>query len=213
MALRLALVALPAAFVLVAWGSAAGAQDAPAPTMQEMRVDGIPSVFRDAAGRVTGCGLRLFAIEELPPPREVFRTVDVSLLFGVETFTQGAALLKGSSFEATRSGIRDNQPTRTFTVTDAWVQRPGAARSSARPGRTPPRDDNPGTHAYLADARPLLDVADAALSGKPVQVGIVRDGQPAPVLMGGAVTMLPRAKQEFAVCMRALTQRAQSPAK
>ncbi len=209
MALRLA---LPAAFALVAWGGAVGAQDAPAPKMQELRVDGLPSVFRDAAGRVTGCGLRLFAIEELPPPREVFRTVDVSLLFGVETFTQGAALLKGSSFEATRSGIRDNQPTRTFTVTDAWVQRPGAARSSARPGRTP-RGDNPGTLAYLADARPLLDVADAALSGKPVQLGIVRDGQPAPVLVGGVVTMLPGAKQEFSVCMRALTERAQSPTK
>jgi hypothetical protein len=208
MALRML---LPAALALVVTGIARGAEDAAAPKMQEMRVDGIPSVFRDAAGRVTGCGLRLFAVEELPPPRELFRTVDVSMLFGVESFTQGAALLKGSSFEATRAGIRDNRPTRSFVVTDAWVQRPGTARSSALPGRAPPPGNNPTTHAYLAETRPLLDVADAALSGKPVQVGMVREGQP-PVLVGGAVTMLPRAKQEFAVCMRALTQRAQSPA-
>jgi hypothetical protein len=208
MALRLL---LPAALALVVTGTARSAEDVALPKLQPMRVDGIPSVFRDAAGRATGCGLRLFAVEELPPPRELFRTVDVSMLFGVESFTQGAALLKGSSFEATRAGIRDNQPTRSFVVTDAWVQQPGTARSSALAGRAPPPGNQPTTHAYLAAARPLLDVADAALSGKPVQVGIVREGQP-PVLVGGVVTMAPRAKQEFAVCMRALTQRAQTPA-
>lgn len=211
MVLRLVRLVLPACLALAAAAGTAHGTQPVAPQLQPLRVDGMPSVFRDAAGRVNGCGLRLFAIEELPPPRELYRTVDVSLLFGVESFTQGAALLKASSFEATRSGIRDNQPTRSFVVTDAWVQRPGTDRSTALPGRAPPAGNPPTTHAYLAASRPLLDVADAALSERPVHLGLARADMPT-VLVGGTVTMQPRAKQDFAVCMRALTERAQAPA-
>lgn len=187
-------------------GSKGAAASQPAKP-QPLRLDGTVSVFRDAAGRVSGCGLRVFGIEELPPPREVFRTVDVSLLLGMESLTQGAGLIKASSFEATAAAMKSNQPTRFFKLTDAWLRAPGAERTQVLPDQAASSDERTQALSYLANAGPLFGVADAALAGREIEVAVQREGA-APAVFSDTLRISERDKQALVACTTELAARA-----
>ena len=174
---------------------------------QPLRLDGTVSVFRDATGRVTGCGLRVFGIEELPPPRETYRTVDVSLLLGVESLTQGAGLIKASSFEATPAAMKHNQPTRSFKLTDAWLRADGGERTRVLTDQAISTDEQSRAISYLAYAGALFGVADAALADRPIEVAVQRDGA-APAVFTGTLRISERDKQALVGCTQELAVRA-----
>jgi hypothetical protein len=193
---------------LAALGSARAA--APAGTavpIIDLRLDGTPSVFVDAAGQVSACGLRVFGIETLAAPRDVHRTVDVSILMGPETVTQGLGLVKASSMEASSSAVAGGQPMRPLRVSDGWLRVPGSARSAPRDGKPLADDERAASVRYLADAQVLFAIADAALEGRPLEASVVRDGQTVHPVYRGAVTMDVRSRQQFVACVRALQAR------
>lgn len=198
--------ALLAALLLT--GAARAAEAPPQP----LRLDGTPSVFADGTGQVTACGLRVFGVEGLPPPRDdVYRTVDVSLLMSLETLVQGIGLVKASSQEASAAALRSGGATRPLKVSDGWLRVPGNPRTTPRDGK--PLSDPVDATAlrYLADAAVLFAVADAILVGKEIEVSVVREGAAAHPVYRGPVTMEPRARQQFVACMRDLQQRAGGP--
>jgi len=194
---------------LAAWfalaGGAASAQPAPHATgpIVELRLDGTPSMFVDGAGRVTGCGLRVFGIESLPPPADRHRTVDVSFLMGVETITRGVGLVKAVSMEAGTAALQGREPMRPLPLIDAWLRAPGAERSAPRESLAAAAND-PNALTYLTDASALFAVADAALAGKPIEASVVRAQQAVHPIYRGVLSMDESARQRFVVCMRAL---------
>jgi hypothetical protein len=183
----------------------------PAPTAGapplEIRLDGTPSGFVDAAGQVSACGLRVFGIESLPPPSDRHRTVDISILLGQETLTRGVGLVKASSMETTTSALKANQPMRPLRVTDGWLRVPGSARTTPRDGPPLADSDDPNVLRYLADASVLFAVTDAALEGKPIEVSVVRADLAAHPVYRGVPTLDAKARQQFVTCMRALQAR------
>jgi len=186
-------------------GHAAAAEHKP----QALRLDGTPSVFADGAGRISACGLRVFGVEPLPPPRTGYRTVDLSILLGLQTVAQGIGMVKASSFETTAAALKANLPTRPFKVSDGWLRVPGSERTTAVPGKPLAPDSEPGAHRYLAAATALYDVADAVLEGKEIQVSVVREGVPSNPVYAGVVRLAPGDRQKFVACMRDLQKQAE----
>jgi hypothetical protein len=178
-----------------------------APPVLNIRLDGTPSFFVDSGGQVSACGLRVFGIESLPPPRDVHRTVDVSILMGLETVAQGIGLVKASSIESSPAALKANQPVRQLRVTDGWLRVPGSERTTARDGKVLKDDDNPNAVRYLADARALLAVVDALLTGKEIEVSVVRADAAANPVYRGPVGIEQKARTQFVACMRDLERR------
>lgn len=201
----LLLAALCAAVLPPAVAASAALAEPPA---QPLQLDGRPTSFRDGTGVATGCALRIFGVEALPLPRDLYRTVDVSLLVTVDSFTRGVGVIKASSYEATAAAVREGRPGLDFRITDAWLRLPGAERTQPLPGK-PPAAGRPQSLSYSTAARPLLDVADAALDGRPVEVGLTRDG-PGQAVFVGVPAFEPAAKADFVACMRELTARARA---
>lgn len=191
------------ALLIGAGGLALPALPARAQTPVPLDLDGRPSVFRDAAGRASGCALRLFGVQAAPAPRDVYRTVDVALLLSADSLARRAGLIKAYSYEASGAAVREGKPAREFRVVDAWLRLPDGERTRAVAGSTPPAERNPNVLAYVAEARPLLEVVDAALAGRPVEVGLARDGEP-PAAFVGVPKFDPVAQRDLAACMRAL---------
>lgn len=189
----------------------AGLAHAAEPPPQPLRLDGTPSVFADGAGQVSACGLRVFGVEALPPPRDVYRTVDISLLMSLETVVQGIGLVKASSQEASTAALKSGGATRPLKVSDGWLRVPGSQRTMPRDGKPLPDPADATALRYLADATALVAVADAILAGKEIEVSVVREGAAAHPVYRGPVTMEPRARQQFVACMRDLQQRAGGP--
>jgi hypothetical protein len=177
------------------------------PPTLDIRLDGTASAFVDGGGQVTGCGLRVFGIETLPPPRDVHRTVDVSMLMGMETVTSGAGLVKASSMEASSKAVISGQPMRPLRVTDGWLRVPGATRTTPRDGKPVTEEDASGSYRYVADANILFAVADAALEGRVIEVSVVRADQSVHPVYRGPLTMDAKARQQFVACVRALQAR------
>jgi len=203
-ALRMA-ARLAAALAGLALAGVANPQE---PPPQPLRLDGTPSVFADDAGQVSACGLRVFGVEALPPPRDAYRTVDISLLMSLETMLQGIGLVKASSQEANASAFRSGGATRPLRVSDGWLRVPGSQRTVPRDGKPLPDPADATALRYLTDAAPLFAVADAILAGTQIEVSVIREGVAAHPVYRGAVTMEPRARQQFVACMRDLQQRA-----
>jgi hypothetical protein len=189
----------------------AGAARAAEPPPQALRLDGTPSVFADGAGQVSACGLRVFGVQALPPPRDVYRTVDVSLLMSLETMAQGIGLVKASSQEASAAALKAGGTTRPLKVSDGWLRVPGSQRTSPRDGKPISDPADATALRYLADATVLFAVADAILAGKEIEVSVVREGAAVHPVYRGPVTMEPRARLQFVACMRDLQQRAGGP--
>jgi hypothetical protein len=181
-----------------------------APPVLNIRLDGTPSFFADSGGQVSACGLRVFGIESLPPPRDVHRTVDVSILLGLETVAQGIGLVKASSIESSPAALKANQPVRQLRVTDGWVRLPGSERTTARDGKVLKDDDKPNAVRYLADARTLFAVVDAVLTGKEIEVSVVRADAAANPVYRGPVGIEQKARTQFVACMRDLERRVAS---
>jgi hypothetical protein len=181
-----------------------------APPVLNIRLDGTPSFFVDSGGQVSACGLRVFGIESLPPPRDVHRTVDVSILMGMETVAQGIGLVKASSIESSPAALKANQPVRQLRVTDGWLRVPGSERTTARDGKVLKEDDNPNAVRYLADARALFAVVDAVLTGKEIEVSVVRTDAAANPVYRGSVGIEQKARAQFVACMRDLERRVAS---
>ena len=175
-----------------------------------LRLDGSVTAFLAAPGRAAGCGLRVFGIESMPPPRSTLRTVDLSVLLGPEAFVQGVGMVKASSFETTAAAMKAGQPTRPFTVTDGWLRVPGVAQTRAAPGASLAPDESPQVHRYLADAAALFAVLDAVLEGRAIEVSIERSGLPSHPVYAGVVQLAPQDRTQFVACMRDLQQQAQA---
>jgi hypothetical protein len=133
--------------------------------------------------------------------------VDVSLLIGMESLTQGAGLIKASSFESTSVAVKRNQPTRFFRLTDAWLRAPGGERTRVLPDQAPSTDERSHSITYLANAGPLFGVADAALAGREIEVAVQRDGA-APAVFAGILRISDADKQALVGCTQALAVRA-----
>jgi hypothetical protein len=181
-----------------------------APPVLNIRLDGTPSFFVDGGGQATACGLRVFGIESLPPPRDVHRTVDVSILLGMETVAQGIGLVKASSIESSPAALKASQPVRQLRVTDGWLRVPGSERTTARDGKVLKDDDNPNAVRYLADARTLFAVVDAVLTGKEIEVSVVRADAATNPVYRGPVGIEQKARTQFVACMRDLERRVAS---
>ncbi len=209
--LACALTALAAALASTAAVAADAPARAEAPTPITLRLDVTASVFRDAAGRVNGCGLRVFGVEPLPPPREEFRSVDVSMLLGFDSVTRDVGMIKASSFEATPAEVRSNRPTRFSPLEDGWLGTPNGSRSQPLADRPLPQADG-ASLTYLTRAAPLIEFADAALFGRQVVAGIQFRDAATPRVYVAVPVMADSAKQDFAGCMRALTAHAKAGA-
>lgn len=196
--------ALPKLVLLAALlpAAAASAPAAAGPVL-EIRLDGTPSVFVDAGGRVSACGLRVFGIEELPAPSERLRTVDISILFGAETVARDIGLVKAGSMEASAAALAGRQPMRPLAVTEGWL-RAGGVRTEPLPLPAPADGDDPSALRYLADARALLAVVNAALAGEPIEASVVRTGQAVHPVYRGRLAMDGAARQRLAGCLDAL---------
>jgi len=196
--------ALPKLVLLAALLPAAAASVPAAASSLEIRLDGTPSVFVDAGGRVSACGLRVFGIEEMPAPSERLRTVDISILFGAETVARDVGLVKAGSMEAGAAALAGRQPMRPLAVSDGWLRAGGGARTEPLPGSAPAGADEPNVLRYLADARALLAVVEAALAGEPIEASVVRTGQAVHPVYRGRLTMDGAARQRLTGCLDAL---------
>jgi hypothetical protein len=180
------------------------------PTPLMTRLDGSVNVYRDAVGQVAGCALRVVGVEPLPAPRDVLRATDLSLLIGVDSFLEGGTVLVGaSSYEATPTALRTNQPTTPLPVSDGWLQAAGGERTLALGGQQP-NPSQPNTYTYRTAALPALDVINAALNEREVEAGLRRQGEPQPELLRARLTLPAGERQALLECMNALAGRARA---
>lgn len=178
------------------------------------RLDGSVNVYRDPAGQVAGCALRVVAVEPLPAPREVLRATDLSLLIGVDSFLEGGAVLVGaSSYEATPAALRTNQPTTPLNVRDGWLQAAGGERTRAIGGQQQPNPSQPNTYTYRTAALPALDVINAVLTEREIDAGVQREGEKKPEVLRARLTMPTEERRSLLECMNGLAGRARAQAR
>ena len=133
-------------------------------------------------GRVTSCGLRFTALENFSATSDrSLHVVDGSVLI----HTGGHASVKGLLSSATvaqvlsqQMGMSPNIPLQTF-----WYKAPS---SKATKAILDVPADTVNAKFYISEFMPALAVLDAAMSGKPIQIGFLQqDGNTTVILYGG----------------------------
>jgi hypothetical protein len=186
------LVVLTTVFLCTAGASAA--------TLMPAMLGGQVQQFAEN-GKINGCGVTLFGVEQNQSGRALVFNGSVVL------FNSGAALVKGrvSEVDSKRLSSPTFGPTdlKTLLSKNFWMKAPLASATTPL-GAGIQKSEDKGYVLYGASLDAAFPIVQAVLDGEKIQIGFLTAGNKSEQVMFGVVSISDDEKEQLTICLREL---------
>jgi hypothetical protein len=153
------------------------------------------------AGKVTGCGVTLSAIEEGSSPTDVLKVFNGSFMMS----SPFAGLMKGRASTITGAKVLSGNigpgSVKVQKTEVVWVKAQGSEATTISTGQSIRKSEDPGYIMYPTPIKPLLALVDAIQDGAPIQIGMRAFSQKSDAVLFGKVSMSDDDKAALANCI------------
>lgn len=184
-----------------------GAPAAFAQNAREAMMVGEPLIY-GKDGKLTGCGIRVIAMDEVPKAGAVVLVIDSSIQLDMKL---AGMMVK---FVASRTAMVDGAPVvRSRPAIDsAWFRADGFTPTNPREGRTLPTMEPPGGVLYVTvNLKNDLEIMLAMLMGKTVELRVKLKGASGDTVRFGKVVMSDAEATRVQSCLDDLLASAAKP--
>jgi hypothetical protein len=180
--LPLQVSSIAAVMLLMAFGFSTSAQ---AQNAREATLVGQPLIYAKE-GKLTGCGIRVLAMDEAPKAGVAVLLIDSSIQLNMNV---AGMMVK---FVASRAAMVNGEPVvRSRPVVErAWFRADGLTPTSARDGLMMPTSEPPGGVLYVTTSlKNDMSILLAMLNGKTVEMGAKLQGESGDTVRFGKVVL------------------------
>ncbi len=153
-------------------------------------------------GKVTSCGITLYALEEVKSPSDVLSVFNGAFMVA----GPAGGLMKGRLATVSASQILagnfDPAMLRPVKTEMVWLKAQGAEATMLSPGQKVLPSDDPGYITYLTPLPALVAVLSAVFEETPIQIGMKASDGKFDIVLFGKVVMSDEDKAALAACLR-----------